>query len=412
MKEKKDILFLCQYFYPEYVSSATLPFETALALSNSGFTVGALCGYPKEYTFNNKVPIEEVYDNIYIKRLKYIQLKRSNIFGRLINYFSFIVAVLLNLKHIKKYKVVIVYSNPPILPFVAAIANKLYKTKIVFVSYDIYPEIAYVTKVISSDSLISKVMKFINNYIFKRLHTVVALSNEMKNYLLEHRPFLVDNQVEVIPNWYEDKGKLKSKEFVNNKLFDNLIKNGNNFVVSYFGNLGTAQDIETIIETIRCLKDINNIKFLFAGHGNKLPMLKKIIREENLHNVNIYDFLHDNDFYDALSVSDCFIVSLAKGVTGLAVPSKTYSYMMAGKPIIAILDEDSDIARDLLNNKCGFVIQSGEVKKMVDIIKDLKSDLQKCKYMGENCRKVFLKKYNKVQCTQKYVKLMKRILED
>ena len=48
MKEKKDILFLLQYFYPEYVSSATLPFDTASKLSDDGFSVDVLCGYPYE----------------------------------------------------------------------------------------------------------------------------------------------------------------------------------------------------------------------------------------------------------------------------------------------------------------------------------------------------------------------------
>ena len=46
---KKDILFLCQFFYPEHNSSATLPFDTAQYLANHGFSVDALCGYPKEY---------------------------------------------------------------------------------------------------------------------------------------------------------------------------------------------------------------------------------------------------------------------------------------------------------------------------------------------------------------------------
>ena len=45
---KRDILFLCQFFYPEHNSSATLPFDTAKYLAANGFTVDALCGYPKE----------------------------------------------------------------------------------------------------------------------------------------------------------------------------------------------------------------------------------------------------------------------------------------------------------------------------------------------------------------------------
>ena len=51
------------------------------------------------------------------------------------------------------------YSNPPILPLIAALGKKLFNTKVVFVSYDIYPEMAAITDTISEDSIISKMMK-------------------------------------------------------------------------------------------------------------------------------------------------------------------------------------------------------------------------------------------------------------
>jgi glycosyltransferase involved in cell wall biosynthesis len=62
------------------------------------------------------------------------------------------------------------------------------------------------------------------------------------------------------------------------------------FVVSYFGNIGTCQDIDTIITAIRKLKN-EKIKFMFAGHGNKLGDLKKIAFDEKLDNVIICNFL-------------------------------------------------------------------------------------------------------------------------
>src|SRR5699024_3315234 len=102
-KQKKDILFLCQYFYPEYVSSATLPYDTALALSKSGYSVDVLCGYPREYILSNDVPYEEVHKNINIKRLKYAQREKTDFFGRIINYFSFMFAVLLKLAKFRHY---------------------------------------------------------------------------------------------------------------------------------------------------------------------------------------------------------------------------------------------------------------------------------------------------------------------
>ena len=71
---KKDILFLCQFFYPEYISSAQLPFDTAKALRKAGFSVEVLCGYPREYSDTANVPKTETVEGISIRRLKYIQL--------------------------------------------------------------------------------------------------------------------------------------------------------------------------------------------------------------------------------------------------------------------------------------------------------------------------------------------------
>ena len=77
MKRKKDILFLCQFFYPEYISSAQLPFDTAAALEEAGFSVGALCGYPREYLDGKDIPGKETVKGIRIHRLKYIQTIRA-----------------------------------------------------------------------------------------------------------------------------------------------------------------------------------------------------------------------------------------------------------------------------------------------------------------------------------------------
>lgn len=410
MKRKKDILFLCQYFYPEYVSSATLPYDTAEALVKAGFSVGAMCGYPREYNNIGEVPLKEIHEGIEIKRLKYIQLKRSNFVGRLINYFSFAFSVALRFGYLRNYKSIIVYSNPPILPLIAAMASKLFGTRMVFVSYDVYPEMAHITNSISEGSIISNLMKFINKRVFKYVDKVVALSNEMKAYLLEHRASLKEPQIGVIPNWYEDKEITDvSKSYENEKFKDIAPKE--NLIISYFGNMGICQDLETILGAIRELKDDNSTKFMFAGHGNKMSTLKSKIIEEKLENVTVFDFLHGQDFQDALNISDCFLVSLTDGLTGLAVPSKTYSYMMAGKPIIAIMGKNSDIAKDLLENEAGYAMEVGQVSELINAINELKSNESEKEQMGKNCREIFLKKYTKEKCTKQYADMMKRMLE-
>lgn len=411
MKEKKDVLFLCQYFYPEYVSSATLPYDTAKALVKAGFSVSALCGYPNEYNKDGEVPVEEVHEGIKIKRLKYLQLKRSNFIGRLINYFSFTFAVFLRFLSLRNYKSIIVYSNPPVLPLIAAWASRLFKTKMIFVSYDIYPEMAHITNSISENGLISRMMQFINKEVYKNVNKVVALSNEMKEYLLRHREQLEEQQVEVIPNWYDAKPiEDVSNSYLNNKFVD--LKPNENLIVSYFGNMGICQDLDTILEAMRRLKNDDEIRFVFAGHGNKMDQLRSSVKAEHLDKAVVYDFLHGQDFQDALNISDVFLVSLFDGLTGLAVPSKTYSYMMAGKPVIAIMGVHSDISKDLLENKAGFAMEVGEVEKLVNSILDLKKDKQLRTEMGFNIRRVFEDKYTTSKATLKYVEMMNKVLEE
>lgn len=411
MKIKKDILFLCQYFYPEYVSSATLPYDTAKALVQAGFSVSALCGYPSEYNKSGKFPLIEEHEGIMIKRLKYLQLERSNFPGRLINYFSFTFMVFLKFFHLRHYKSIIVYSNPPVLPLIAAWASKFFGTKMIFVSYDVYPEMAYITKSISENGSISKMMRFINRRIYKYVDKVVALSNEMKEYLLDHREQLKSEQVEVIPNWYKENSlKDVSSSYLNDKF--RSLDPKNNLIISYFGNMGICQDLDTILNAIRELKTDNKIKFLFAGHGSKMDQLRKTIKEEHLINVVVCDFLHGEDFQDALNISDCFLVSLTEGLTGLAVPSKTYSYMMAGKPVIAIMGVNSDISRDLLENNAGYAMEVGEVGKLISAINELKTNKQKREEMGLNIQNIFMGKYTTEKCTHQYVEMLKHLLED
>ena len=401
MKKKKDILFLCQFFYPEYISSATLPFDTAVALKKAGFSVDVLCGYPREYSASENVPVTEEVDGISIRRLKYIQLDRSGFLGRLVNYFSFTFMVLLNLLRTVKYRVVVVYSNPPILPWIASWTKLLFGRKLVFVAYDLYPEVATVTNTLRQGNIICRLMEHINRVVFRRCDAVVALSSEMREYIISHRDIGAE-KVRVIANWYKDEGEIACRE-------DNRFREaaGDRFVVSYFGNMGTMQDMQTILGAIRELKD-EAVFFLFAGHGNKLDELKRITEEEGIPNIAIYQFLHGDAFRDALAISDCAFVSLEAGATGLCVPSKTYSYMMQGIPLLAIMDE-GDIVRDI-EAGAGRWVRNGDCDGLVRVIREMQADPDAHSDMRKTCRQLYLNKYTTEICTEQYVSLFRELL--
>ena len=401
--KKRDILFLCQFFYPEYVSSATLPYDTAVALKNAGYTVDALCGYPREYALEQDLPKRETKDGIGIHRVSYLQLDRKGKLGRLINYFSFTFMMLLHLLEMASYRTIIVYSNPPVLPWVASWAKKLFGCKLVFVAYDLYPELAVRTDSMRQGSLLCRLMDHINQAVFSRADRVVALSSEMKAYIMKNRPIDPDRVV-VIPNWYRDEGPCRQAG-PENRFYGTL---GQSFVVSYFGNLGTVQDLDTILETIRLLKDEDSVKFLFAGHGNKMSVLRRAVSEESLTNVMVCDFLHGQDFRDALEISGCAVISLMRGATGLCVPSKTYSYMMEGIPLLVIM-EPSDIVTDV-EAGAGMQVENGNAKGMAAAIRFMRDCPEAQNRMRETCRRLYLEKYTTEIATAQYVEMMRQLM--
>ena len=403
MKSKKDILFLCQFFHPEYISSAQLPFDTAKALREAGFSVDVLCGYPREYSEGKDIPVRETVEGIFIHRLKYIQLDRSGFLGRIVNYFSFTFMVLLHLPTLAKYRSVVVYSNPPILPWIASWGKALFGTKLVFVSYDLYPEVATVTNTLGEGNPICRLMNHINRCICRRADRIVALSREMKTYILEHRAYPGES-VAVIPNWYEDRGLQRGSRETNR--FRDVTRG--RFTVSYFGNMGTMQDMQTILQAVRSLKDDPHVFFLFAGHGNKMDALKNTVREEKIENIAIYPFLHGQDFEDALAISDCALVTLVQGATGLCVPSKTYSYMMQGIPLMAVMDE-CDIVEDI-EQGAGCWVRNGQGERLAQKIRELYGAPEIVAQMRKVCRSLFETKYTKEICTAQYVALFRELL--
>ena len=402
MKQKKDILFACQFFHPEYISSAQLPFDTAKALTAAGYCVDVLCGYPREYLDGTDIPVRETVEGIHIRRLKYIQLDRSGFLGRIVNYFSFTFMVLLNLPKLRHYRSIVVYSNPPILPWIVSWAKALFGTKLVFVAYDLYPEVATVTKTLGEGNPICRLMNHINRCICRRADRIVALSSEMKSYIQKYRDYPETN-VKVIPNWYADHGVVTDDREKNP--FREVTKG--RFTVSYFGNMGTMQDMNTLLEAVRELRH-EDVFFLFAGHGNKMEALKETVQAEGIENIAIYPFLHGQDFQDALAISDCALVTLVKGATGLCVPSKTYSYMMQGIPLLAVMDE-GDIVSDI-ERGAGRWVRNGEGKLLAQHIREMKEKPDMVRRMRLTCRELYEKKYTEEICTQQYVTLFRELL--
>lgn len=399
---KKDILFLCQFFYPEHNSSATLPFDTAKYLAANGFTVDALCGYPKEYSSEKNVPLRETKDGVNIRRLRYIQLGRWKKIARLVNYFSFTLSVLLRIFSFRNYRSVIVYSNPPVLPIVAVLANMLFGTKIVFVAYDVYPEVAYASGSLKPGSLIDRGMRFINKLMYERVAKVVALTDEMKEFILANRKGISDDQVVVIPNWAHEKTTVPTP-----KAYARFGYNPDQFIVSYFGNMGICQEMDTLMDVVEAIKDNEQVRFLFVGHGSKKASIEARIKAQSLTNAQVIDFLTGKDFEQAVAISSCCVVSLEKGLKGMCAPSKYYSYLQGGKPVVAVVEAGSYLEKEIVQEKVGKVACIGDTEALQMQIIQLSQDKAGTRSLALNAHRLYSEKYTRENGIGSYCKLLR-----
>ena len=111
------------------------------------------------------------------------------------------------------------------------------------------------------------------------------LTDEMKEFLLARRPDLTRDRIVTIANWAHEGVSLPGET-----MRDRFGSREDQFVVSYFGNMGICQDVETMLDAARLLKDDDRISFLIAGHGNKTDRVESRIRTEGLENVKLFGF--------------------------------------------------------------------------------------------------------------------------
>src|SRR5690606_15015280 len=109
---------------------------------------------------------------------------------------------------------------------------------------------------------------------------------------------------------------------------------------------------------------------------------------------------------DVLAISDLCLVSLEVGIEGLGVPSKTYGYLAAGKPVLAIMNSETDIARDLKEFSSGVNIQQGDINEFIASINKYAENRELTKKESMNARALYESKYTKEINVDKYYKLL------
>src|SRR5690606_12472582 len=160
-----------------------------------------------------------------------------------------------------------------------------------------------------------------------------------------------EEKVVTIPNWADlDEVAPAPKE--SNSLLEDL-GIADRFVFMNAGNLGRPTDVETLVDAADLLREDENIHFVFVGSGAKKPWLEDQVRERGLTNISVLGPRTREDQNTFLNACDVGMVALVPNMLGVAMPSRTYNILAAGKPILALCDDNSELARVIADDGVG-----------------------------------------------------------
>lgn len=395
---KEKILLITQYFPPDMAGTGRVMEELAEDLSSYGYEVVVLTGKSHYFNLHNygdycgKVPVKRIWFPHFNKDIK---------IGRLFNFISFPVMILTHLFFIKNFDKIIIVSNPPTIVGAGAIINKLLNKKVYYILQDLYPDLAIHLGVISKNSVLENLMSWINKQGFNRVEKIILLSDSMKKYFDQYYSKWRDKTV-VITNWADPQ---KIQQLPKDNPWSRVSGYYEKFVILYAGNIGLFQEFDVILKTAELFRDDKDTIFLFVGEGGDKNRLQKIVIERNLENVDFMSYISDEDYNKLLASADCFIASLKSGMEKFGFPGKIYSYLAAGRPIIAITDSFGEFADLVLKNNVGFTVNNES--ELENVIKKIKNDKSLMERLSFNSHNLLLNKFTRSKIIHQYLNILK-----
>jgi glycosyltransferase involved in cell wall biosynthesis len=256
--------------------------------------------------------------------------------------------------------IVMVGTNPAFLLFFLSLVKTLRRFKLIVLIHDVFPENYIRTTKSSVKKLIISPLVYFFNIAYSNASYLIVIGRDMKE-IISQKVYTKKVVIKYIPNFIDFNDIKITTDYFGSK-------NDKNLTLNFFGNLGVVQGIENLLEAISLVNN-QNICFNFIGNGLSEKLISNFIIENPHIDINLLSNLSFERNNQMLHNGDIAIISLSKGMKGLAVPSKTYFSIAANKPILAIADVGSEL--DLFvneNNGIGWFCEAGHPKKLAILI--------------------------------------------
>ena len=252
----------------------------------------------------------------------------------------------------RRPRFVFAVTNPPMLPFLALALRQLRGVPYGLLIWDIYPDHLVESGLVGAKHPLSRLWRLSNRAALRRADFVVTLGERMAETLREQL-YPHDREIAVIPNW------TKPEEIFPRPKGENAFAVEHDQVakttVLYSGNMGASHGLDALALAAQGLSDRQDLDFLLIGDGLGLEAVRKNLGTPAPSTVKLLPYQPWDRLPLSLACGDIAVVTQAPGTEHLSVPSKTYSHLAAGSAILALTDEDSDLALLVREHELGVV---------------------------------------------------------
>jgi glycosyltransferase involved in cell wall biosynthesis len=398
---QRRIVVLSEHYYPEESGTGYVLGRICEGLAPT-HPVFVLCAYPPTDGADT-LPPREVRNGVTIERCAGTRFDRNNLLLRSVNLVTLSVSMFFRaVQRLRRGDRVLVVTNPPSLPWFAFVACRIKGAECTLRIEDLYPEVLIPTGVVKAGGMVDRILNTVATWLLRRVERIIVLGRDMQRRVEQKLP-PGDRRTVLITNW-ADVEEIVPMPREENELLHRL-GISDKFVLQNSGNMQRSMGFEVLLEAMRQLNGREDIHLLFIGKGARKEWLLKEVNRLKLSNIAVLPSQPRRELNTLLNACDVAVISMIPGMSGISIPSRMYNCMAAGKPILAITDEESELALVVRENHIGWVVPPNDPSRVVEAIMDGRTNRDRTLAMGRRAREVAEQQFPFERILQSYREL-------
>jgi glycosyltransferase involved in cell wall biosynthesis len=336
--------------------------------------------------------------------MKTTRFGKDSLLGRASDSVTFLVPLGIRMLLARSRGRVFMYtSNPPFLGIIGGIVSFFRRHDYIVLLHDSYPQIAVLIGRMRAGSLFERAWHAMNRIIYRRARQTIVLCDRAKDLVVREYGVSAD-RVQVIHNWADPKLLFPVPKaectFARQHGYDRR------YTLLYSGNLGLYYEFDTLLEAASRLRDDPDFRLVFVGAGGRRGYIERRIAELGLRNVDMHQYQPFEALNDSLNSCDASLVTIAKGVEGISFPSKFYSSLAVGKPVLALSEPGSELQDMVRESGGGLWSRIGDVDALVANILALRADKARAEAVGRAARAAMERRYTIQAAARQYLRVV------